>query len=155
MSCGHRDGRSCGCSRDRASGGGGRHDERRAPRAPHNPPGRTALDHRVGEYGSFLAAMLDRLASPAYPALRRLTVRTPDDPAIALLDAWAVLGDLLTFHSERIADEGYLRTADDHRSLVRLGLGWSGTGRAPGSPPTPIWRTRWTGTRAAARTSPC
>ncbi|SEQ39561.1 putative baseplate assembly protein [Streptomyces radiopugnans] len=121
MSCGHRDGRSCGCSRDRASGGGGRHDERRAPRAPHNPPGRTALDHRVGEYGSFLAAMLDRLASPAYPALRRLTVRTPDDPAIALLDAWAVLGDLLTFHSERIADEGYLRTADDHRSLVRLG----------------------------------
>ncbi|MBN3929942.1 putative baseplate assembly protein [Streptomyces verrucosisporus] len=111
---------SGGRSHGRAPGGG-RHDERRAPRAPHNPPGRTALDHRVGEYGSFLAAMLDRLASPAYPALRRLTVRTPDDPAITLLDAWAVLGDLLTFHSERIADEGYLRTADDHRSLVRLG----------------------------------
>lgn len=114
----HRDGTkgrggcSCGC---------GGHDERRAPRAPHNPPGRTALDHRVGEYGSFLAAMLDRLASPAHPALRGLTARTADDPAIALLDAWAVLGDLLTFHSERIADEGYLRTADDHRSLVRLG----------------------------------
>lgn len=117
----HSGGRSCGCSRDRAPDGGGRHDERRAPRPLHNPPGRTALDHRVGEYGSFLAAMLDRLASPAYPALRRLTVRTPDDPAIALLDAWAVLGDLLTFHCERIADEGYLRTADDHRSLVRLG----------------------------------
>ncbi|MFP8940135.1 putative baseplate assembly protein [Streptomyces fenghuangensis] len=116
----HSGGRSCGCFHGRAPDGG-RHDERRAPRAPHNPPGRTALDHRVGEYGSFLAAMLDRLASPAYPALRRLTVRTPDDPAIALLDAWAVLGDLLTFHSERIADEGYLRTADDHRSLVRLG----------------------------------
>ncbi|GAA2416588.1 hypothetical protein GCM10010420_53530 [Streptomyces glaucosporus] len=75
----------------------------------------------MGDYGSFLAAMLDRLASPAHPALRGLTARTPDDPAIALLDAWAVLGDLLTFHSERIADEGYLRTADDHRSLVRLG----------------------------------
>ncbi|MFH0245626.1 putative baseplate assembly protein [Streptomyces sp. HK10] len=117
----HRGGRSCGCPRDRAPDGGGRHDERRAPRTLHNPPGRTALDYRVGEYGSFLAAMLDRLASPAHPALRRLTVRTPDDPAIAMLDAWAVLGDLLTFHSERIADEGYLRTADDHRSLVRLG----------------------------------
>ncbi|MDG9700687.1 putative baseplate assembly protein [Streptomyces sp. DH37] len=115
--------RDGGCSRGRGCGGGcgGAHDERRAPRALHNPPGRTALDYRVGEYGSFLAAMLDRLASPAHPALRRLTVRTPDDPAIALLDAWAVLGDLLTFHSERIADEGYLRTADDHRSLVRLG----------------------------------
>lgn len=107
---------TCGCGCD-----GRGHDERRAPGAPHNPPGRAALDHRVGEYGSFLAAMLDRLASPAYPALRGLTVRTPDDPAIALLDAWAVLGDLLTFHSERIADEGRLRTADDHRSLTLLG----------------------------------
>ncbi|MER7106980.1 putative baseplate assembly protein [Streptomyces sp. NPDC000229] len=105
---------ACGC-------GGHGHDERHAPKALYNPPGRTALDYRVGEYGSFLAAMLDRLASPAYPALRGLTVRTPDDPAIALLDAWAVVGDLLTFHSERIADEGYLRTANEHRSLVLLG----------------------------------
>ncbi|MFE2181946.1 putative baseplate assembly protein, partial [Streptomyces sp. NPDC059455] len=108
-------------SGDRGCGCGG-HDERRAaPGTPHNPPGRTALDYRVGDYGSFLAAMLDRLASPAYPALRGLTVRTPDDPALGLLDAWAVLSDLLTFHSERIADEGYLRTAHDPRSLALLG----------------------------------
>ncbi|GAA3357330.1 putative baseplate assembly protein [Saccharopolyspora gregorii] len=104
----------CGCGCDR-------HDERRAPARPHNPPGRSALDLRAGEHGTFLAAMLDRLASPAHPALRGLTVRTTDDPAIGLLDAWAVLGDLLTFHSERIADEGYLGTADDHRSLAMLG----------------------------------
>ncbi|MGN9758658.1 putative baseplate assembly protein [Streptomyces sp. SD31] len=99
----------------------GGHDERLAPAAVHNPPGRTALDYRVGEYGSFRAALLDRLASPAYPALNGLTVRTPDDPAIGLLDATAVLGDLLTFHSERIADEAYIRTANEHRSLVLLG----------------------------------
>ncbi|WP_367324319.1 putative baseplate assembly protein [Streptomyces sp. HUAS ZL42] len=99
----------------------GGHDERLAPAPLHNPPGRTALDYRVGEYGSFLAALLDRLASPAYPALNGLTVRTPDDPAIGLLDATAVLGDLLTFHSERIADEAYIRTANEHRSLVLLG----------------------------------
>ncbi|MFD0392061.1 putative baseplate assembly protein [Streptomyces nogalater] len=105
--------RPCSCG---ACGG---HDERLAP-ALHNPPGRTALDYRVGEYGTFLAALLDRLASPAYPALAGLTVRTPDDPAVGLLDAAAVLGDLLTFHSERIADEAYLRTARDHRSLVLL-----------------------------------
>ncbi|MGW9134470.1 putative baseplate assembly protein [Streptomyces sp. NPDC055681] len=105
---------SCGC-------GCGGHDERHAPEALYNAPGRTALNYRVGEYGSFLAAMLDRLASPAYPALRGLTVRTPDDPSVGLLDAWAVVGDLLTFHSERIADEGYLRTADEHRSLALLG----------------------------------
>lgn len=101
--------------------GGAGHDKRLAPAPLHNPPGRTALDYRVGEYGSFLAALLDRLASPAYPALKGLTVRTPDDPAIGLLDATAVLGDLLTFHSERIADEAYIRTAGEHRSLVLLG----------------------------------
>ncbi|WP_171113347.1 MULTISPECIES: putative baseplate assembly protein [Streptomyces] len=106
------------CSCGGACGG---HDERLAPAAPHNPPGRTALDYRVGEYGSFLAALLDRLASPAYPALKGLTVRTPDDPTIGLLDATAVLGDLLTFHSERIADEAYIRTANEHRSLALLG----------------------------------
>ncbi|MFF3290345.1 putative baseplate assembly protein [Streptomyces sp. NPDC003023] len=105
---------ACGC-------GCGGHDERHAPRALYNPPGRGALDYRVGEYGSFLAAMLDRLASPAYPALRGLTARTPDDPAVGLLDSWAVVGDLLTFHSERIADEAYLRTANEHRSLALLG----------------------------------
>ncbi|MGI5470422.1 putative baseplate assembly protein [Streptomyces sp. CA-132043] len=106
---------TCGC------GCGGGSDERRAPDALYNPPARNALDYRVGTYGTFLAGMLDRLASPAYPALRGLTVRTPDDPAIGLLDAWAVLGDVLTFHSERIADEGYLRTANEHRSLALLG----------------------------------
>ncbi|HEV7626490.1 MAG TPA: putative baseplate assembly protein, partial [Streptomyces sp.] len=106
-------GGSCDC-------GCGGHDETRAPVALYNPPGRTALELRTGNHGSFLAAMLDRLASPAYPALTGLTARTTDDPAVALLDAWAVLGDLLTFHSERIADEGYLRTADDHRSLAML-----------------------------------
>ncbi|MFH9939275.1 putative baseplate assembly protein [Streptomyces murinus] len=106
------------CSCGGACGG---HDERLAPAPLHNPPGRTALDYRVGDYGSFRAALLDRLASPAYPALAGLTVRTPDDPVLGLLDATAVLGDLLTFHSERIADEAYIRTANDHRSLVLLG----------------------------------
>ena len=77
---------------------------------PTNPPGRRALAYRVGDHDSFLAAML-----------RRLTARTTDDPAVALLDAAAVVGDLLTFHSERIVDEGYLRTADDRRSLGLLG----------------------------------
>ncbi|MEU6657784.1 putative baseplate assembly protein [Streptomyces sp. NPDC046821] len=110
---------TCTCGGTCAAGAG--HDERQAPAAPHNPPGLSALAHRVGDYGSFLAALHDRLASPAYPALGRLTVRTPDDPALGLLDATAVLGDLLTFHSERIADESYLRTANEHRSLVLLG----------------------------------
>ncbi|MFD0428265.1 hypothetical protein ACFQ60_09425 [Streptomyces zhihengii] len=119
-------------------------------RGRRTTPGRTALDYRVGEYGSFLAAMLDRLASPAYPALGGLTVRTPDDPVIGLLDAWAVVGDLLTFHGERIADEAYLRTADGHRSLALLGR-LVGHRPRPGWPPAPISPTRWTVIRGRRR----
>ncbi|MER7706361.1 putative baseplate assembly protein [Kitasatospora sp. NPDC097605] len=86
-----------------------------------NPPGLDAIGYRVGRYGQFLDSLLARLSAPAYPALRELTVRTPDDPAIALLDAWAVLADVLTFYSERIANEGYLRTATEESSLGLLG----------------------------------
>ncbi|WP_370949863.1 putative baseplate assembly protein [Amycolatopsis sp. cg5] len=86
-----------------------------------NPPGLSALARRVGTHGEFFATMLARLSSPAYPALSGLTVRTTDDPAIGLLDSAASLADLLTFHLERIASEGYLRTATEEGSLALLG----------------------------------
>jgi hypothetical protein len=57
---------------------------------------------------------------PTYP-LRSLITRTPDDPSIALLDAWATVADVLTFYQERIANEGYLRTATERRSVLELG----------------------------------
>ncbi|WSK72817.1 putative baseplate assembly protein [Streptomyces sp. NBC_01276] len=66
-----------------------------------------------------MAAMLQRLASR--PELDRLTARTTDDPAVALLDCWAVVADVLTFYGERHAQEGYLPTAVEAESLVRLG----------------------------------
>jgi predicted phage baseplate assembly protein len=91
------------------------------PAAVFNPPGQSALTYRVGTHGQFLSSMRARLSSPAYPALSKLTVRSTDDPAIALLDASAVLGDLLSFYSERIADEGYLRTATQGASIQMLG----------------------------------
>ncbi len=52
--------------------------------------------------------------------LSALTTRSLDDPAIALLDAWAVVADVLTFYQERIANEGYLRTAIERRSILEL-----------------------------------
>ncbi len=54
-----------------------------------------------------------------YPLLG-LTARTGDDAAIALLDAWATIADVLTFYQERIANEGYLRTATERRSILEL-----------------------------------
>lgn len=74
----------------------------------------------MGTRAAFLATMIERLASSEHPELARLTTRAPDDPALALLDAWACVGDVLAFYQERIADEGYLGTAKERRSLVEL-----------------------------------
>jgi predicted phage baseplate assembly protein len=93
----------------------------------HNPPGLAALAYRVGTHGTFLRRMLAQLpiqlvegASGGHRPLARLSARTGDDPAIALLDAWATVGDILTFYTERIANEGYLGTATERRSVLEL-----------------------------------
>lgn len=104
------------------------------PQAEINPPGLTALRYRVGTYASFYETMLARLSNLAidvpspyrdgadrYYPLKSLTTRAPDDPSIALLDAFAIVGDVLTFYQERIANEGYLSTATERRSIQELG----------------------------------
>jgi predicted phage baseplate assembly protein len=49
-----------------------------------------------------------------------IRTRAPDDPTIALLDAWATVGDVLGFYLDRIADEGYLTTAIQPGSIAAL-----------------------------------
>ena len=86
----------------------------------YNRPGLTALNYRVGTYADFRATMQAELSDAALPALAGLRTREADDPAIALLDAWAVGADVLGFYQERIANEGYLRTATERRSVLEL-----------------------------------
>jgi hypothetical protein len=64
--------------------------------------------------------MLARLSSSDYPALAPLKTRDSDDFTIAFLDATAVMLDILTFYQERLANESYLRTAVQLRSLTEL-----------------------------------
>ena len=90
------------------------------PRPMAQRPGLSQLRYRAGDHAAFLESMLARLSDSRYPALRGLTTRSPGDPAIALLDAWALVADVLTFYDERIANEGYLRTATERRSVVEL-----------------------------------
>jgi len=104
------------------------------PQAEANPPGMSSLRYRVGTYATFYESMLARLSTYAVniPAadgsnsaatvcpLKGLTTREPSDPSIALLDAWAVVADVLSFYQERIANEGYLGTAIERRSLLEL-----------------------------------
>ena len=93
-----------------------------------NSPGQPALSYRLATYAVFLQRMLSQIASPntlANPpagpwTIANLTTRSDDDPTIALLDAWSVVLDVLTFYQERIANEGYLRTATEHRSVLEL-----------------------------------
>ena len=54
------------------------------------------------------------------PPLANLSTRAGDDPSLALLDAMAVAADVLTFYQERIANEGYLRTATERRSVLEM-----------------------------------
>jgi predicted phage baseplate assembly protein len=94
--------------------------EKLTPLPVANRPGLGALHYRVGTHNTFLESMLADLSSQEYAALQSLTTRETDDPAIALLDAGATLLDVLTFYQERIANEGYLRTATERRSILEL-----------------------------------
>ena len=85
-----------------------------------NRPGLTAIAYRAGRYATFKSSMLAALSDSARPALRTLKTREDDDFSIALLDATSVLSDVLTFYQERIANESYLRTATERRSVLDL-----------------------------------
>jgi hypothetical protein len=90
------------------------------PEPVANPTGQPALRYRAGRHASFLSTMLARISSVDLPGLTGFTTRELDDPSIALLDAWATVADVLTFYQERIANEGYLRTATEGRSVLEL-----------------------------------
>ena len=93
----------------------------RTPAVIENRPGLAEVRYRSGVHGDFLASMLARLSSDGQPALAGLRTRDGDDLTIALLDAWAVACDVLTFYTERLANESYLRTATERTSLQELG----------------------------------
>jgi hypothetical protein len=102
------------------------------PEAPEpevfNRPGLPAIQYRIATHPTFLRRMLGRLPieqlADRPPGQDRpmaaLTTRAADDPSIALLDAWAAIADVLTFYQERIANESYLRTATERRSILEL-----------------------------------
>jgi predicted phage baseplate assembly protein len=83
-----------------------------------NAPDLPALAYRAGTQATFKATMQAGLAGQ--PALRALTTREDDDPALGLVDAFATVLDVLTFYQERISCEGFLRTATERRSMLEL-----------------------------------
>ena len=91
-------------------------------------PGQPALPYRVDTHSTFLRRMLYRLHTTEISdgenagdrPLESISTQTENDPLVGILDAWACVGDVLTFYQERIANEGYLRTATERRSVLEL-----------------------------------
>jgi hypothetical protein len=90
------------------------------PQIISNRPALSSIAYRVGTYSTFNASMLAALSDPVFPPLALLRTRDTSDFSIALLDAWAVALDILTFYQERFANEAFLRTAVDQRSVFEL-----------------------------------
>jgi hypothetical protein len=100
-------------------------DEKR----PDNRPGLAAIAYRIGTHPEFMDRMEWRLPrqtviDPETKAelhpLAALRAREASDPTIALLDGFAATLDVLSFYSERVANEAYLGTATQRRSLVEM-----------------------------------
>jgi predicted phage baseplate assembly protein len=119
------------------------------PRRPDNRPALPRIAYRIGTYSDLREYLLRRLDDvTATPELAHWTHREPDDPGIALLEGAAAVVDVLTFYQELYANEAFLRTARERRSvaeLVRLlgyrlapGLGGRGTFAVEVRPGDPI-----------------
>jgi len=126
--------KSCGCGCATLTCGCCEGVDPLTPEVTANRPGLASLSYRAGNYGSFFETMSARLSlhelaggvafdgsirAPSRP-LASLGTRDGADASMALLDAWASVGDVLTFYQERIVNEGYLRTATELRSVYEL-----------------------------------
>ena len=101
----------CGCCEGLAAS---------TPARLFNRHGLSAIGYRVGTHSLFKASLLARLSSSDLPMLAGLRTRDDDDFSIALLDAWAAVGDVLAFYQERLANEAFLRTAVERLSIREL-----------------------------------
>lgn len=95
----------------------------------HNAAGLDSIHYRIGTYALFRDRMRGWLSRQVVPPneesatarpLAALGTRAEDDPTLALIDAWACSLDVLTFYQERIANEGFIGTAVERRSLIEL-----------------------------------
>jgi hypothetical protein len=88
-----------------------------------NRPGLDAVRFGNAWYSAVYRRMRERLSGSDLPALAALTARQTDesiDPAIAVLEGWSTLSEVLSFYNERAVNESFLRTCLERRSAVEL-----------------------------------
>ncbi len=125
------------------------------PIAITNPPGLDTIAYRPGDFTSFRQRPLLPLAGETQLTQTDGNVVTPiwrpgaqGDLAVQMIEWWAYLADVLTFYNQRVANQAYLRTADQPASVNRLvyllgyrprpGIGASGTLAALATGPSPF-----------------
>ncbi|TQF68271.1 hypothetical protein FK531_14280 [Rhodococcus spelaei] len=84
----------------------------------NNPSGLTEINYRIGDFTTFRRRLLQHLPGESELAVWRPTAGT--DLGLQVLDWWAYIADILTFYTERIANETYLDTATLAPSVRRL-----------------------------------
>ncbi|MEA3012183.1 MAG: hypothetical protein QOD42_728 [Sphingomonadales bacterium] len=99
------------------------------PVRPDNRPGLPEISYRIGTQPEFFERMKWRIPRQlvtdletglAIKPLAPLRARDTSDPTLALMDAFAASLDVLTFYSERIANEAYIGTAVQRRSMIEI-----------------------------------
>jgi uncharacterized phage protein gp47/JayE len=92
-----------------------------------NRPGLSAVQYRIGTFGSFREAMIEEISQVTILSggvsrrpLVNLTARLSSDYGIAVLELWAYVADVLTFYQERSFNEALLRTAILRESVLGL-----------------------------------
>lgn len=83
-----------------------------------NHPGLQSFSYRVGTYSQFKESMYASISQDQN--LKNLSVRQDADLSIGLVDSWAMIADVITFYQEKIANEGFLRTATERKSILEL-----------------------------------
>jgi hypothetical protein len=93
-----------------------------APGAGKGHPGNRSwlsrIDYRLGTFSSFRESLLAGMS--VAPELLQLRSRSSDDQSVAAVDMWSAVADVITFYTERTANEAFIRTAVNRDSLLRL-----------------------------------
>ncbi len=75
-----------------------------------------AIDYTNKDFASLRQAMLDL----AHYRLPEWTDRSPSDLGVLLVDLFAYMGDIVLYYQDRIANESFLETATERRSILYL-----------------------------------
>ncbi len=77
--------------------------------------GQKVIDYMAKDYDSFRQAMIDLIPEK----LPEWTDRTETDFGIVLIELFAYMADILSYYQDRIANESFLATAQERRSVIQ------------------------------------